>query len=164
MSGSGGIELDWADGTYSFRLTMTGIAELEGLCAAPIADIVERVGSRRFGSVDIRETVRLGLIGGGLAPVKALGLVRRYIDEQIGVKGGIGLLDCWPVARSVLLASYVGFVDHPLASAPETGPEKVPETARSAGASTSEPPSINVELCASIRQYLAELASTSGRL
>jgi hypothetical protein len=84
MSRYGAVELDWADGTYTFRL---GLAEMEEI--EEKRDLALSVLSRRLSPAyrearlaDIREVLRLGLIGGGMKPVDALTKVRRYIDER----------------------------------------------------------------------------------
>lgn len=78
------VELDFGDGTFTFRLGLSEIEELEEKRNASLFAITRRldphVRDARLG--DISEPIRLGLIGGGMAPVKALGLVRRYVDER----------------------------------------------------------------------------------
>lgn len=110
MSIKGGIDLDWADGTYPFRLVMSGIVELEEKCAAPIADIVTRVNGGRYSFNDVRETIRLALIGGGMPKIEALKMVRRHVDES-------PLAENSQIARAILLGVMFGFAEHPLAQA-----------------------------------------------
>lgn len=119
MNNQANIETEWGDGIYSFRLTMKGIIELEQKCNAPIATIICRISENEFYASDIRETIRLGLIGGGMEPAHAVRLVTRYVDN----------LDEFPLAtnlthaRMILLAAFIGFQTSPLARAPETGTE-----------------------------------------
>lgn len=84
MSRHGAVELDWADGTYTFRLGLAEIEELEAKRDASIFAIGRRLSpvERDPRLADIREVLRLGLIGGGMKPVAALQLVRRYLDER----------------------------------------------------------------------------------
>lgn len=110
------LETEWGDGLYAFRLTMSGILELEQKCSAPIADIVSRVNEGRYWAGDIREAIRLGLVGGGTKPADAVKLVVRYVDER-------PLAESLPIARAILLAVIVGFAESPLVDAPETGRE-----------------------------------------
>lgn len=90
MSSDGNTTLDWADGTYTFRL---GLGELQehdekisegrpmGYPSGPLA-VLSRLWDGTWKIADVRETIRLGLIGGGLPPANALKLVRRYVDDQ----------------------------------------------------------------------------------
>lgn len=80
----GAIELDWADGTHTFRLALEQIEELEEKRDASLFTLALRLSpSVREAKVrDISEVLRLGLIGGGMKPVEALALVRRYVDER----------------------------------------------------------------------------------
>lgn len=84
MSRHGAIELSWGGGEHTFRLGLGEIEELEAstdmsvfvLFAAMNATVPE-ARLRHYS-----ETIRLGLIGGGLAPMEARTLVRRYVDER----------------------------------------------------------------------------------
>lgn len=91
MSRSAKIVLDWADGTYPFRLAIEQLAELqEKTDAGPW--FVQWALSRMLISAQanieppkdaspayVTETIRLGLIGGGMDPIKALKKVRTYV-------------------------------------------------------------------------------------
>lgn len=117
------IELAWADGDYVFDLPLGEIRELQekvgigavGLCRRLNAD--PRVD-------DIRETIRLGLIGGGMEPAKALKLVKAYIDERVPMHSQA-------VAYAVILAWING------APAVKKKPEPQTQTATEPGVSTS---------------------------
>ncbi len=77
-----------------FELRIGEIAELERLCNAGIGEVIGRVDSGRWRFADIRETIRLGLEGGGTAPVEADILTERYVDER-------------PLGENVPLASAI---------------------------------------------------------
>lgn len=76
----GAIDLDFADGTYTFRLALAQIEELESRTERGLftlaRDLHPDIRTVRTGH--IVEVLRIGLVGGGLAPVKALQLTRRY--------------------------------------------------------------------------------------
>lgn len=75
------IELTWADGTYLFALKLKQIEELQRLCGAGLGEIAQRLlVERRWRVCDVVETIRLGLIGGGLPAVRARELVDTYVD------------------------------------------------------------------------------------
>lgn len=109
MNNQGEFTADWGDDTHTFRLTYPGLIELEQKCDAPIADIIERVNAGRYKVGDIRETIRIALIGGGKPPVDALRLVRTYIDERIGITG---LTEHLLIARLALLGVAFGFAEN----------------------------------------------------
>lgn len=72
------IELDWADGTYPFCLPLAQLEELQTHCDAGPMVIADRLQHGRWKTQDVYQTLRLGLIGGGMAPVDALRLVTLY--------------------------------------------------------------------------------------
>jgi len=84
MSRHGAVELDWADGTYTFRLGLSEIEEVEEKRDLSLFALARRLSpaERDARFADVREVLRLGLIGGGMKPVNALAKVRRYIDER----------------------------------------------------------------------------------
>lgn len=123
----GAVELDFADGTYTFRLALDQIEELERKRDLSIYTIAQRLDpalrTARLG--DITEVIRLGLIGGGMAPVDALAKVRRYVDER-------PLDESRDVAYAVVLAALMRVHGDSVKSSGEA------EAARSNG-STSPP-------------------------
>lgn len=105
MNNQGEITTKWADGTYTFRLTVAGILELEEKCDAPFAVIFDRLSAGKFKLRDVTETIRIGLIGGGMPAAKALPLVERY---------GLPLVENAPIARLIVGAVMFGFEASPL--------------------------------------------------
>lgn len=84
MSRHGAAELDWADGTYTFRLGLAEIEEIEEKRNLSLFAMARRLSpvERDARLADIREVLRLGLIGGGMKPADALTKVRKYVDER----------------------------------------------------------------------------------
>ena len=85
MSRHAAIELDWADGNYTFRLGLKELEELEEKCDLGVFQIYQKLhpaGMRDFRSKHLSEVIRLGLLGGGMKPVECFTLVRRYLDER----------------------------------------------------------------------------------
>lgn len=82
------VQLMWADGGpegEGYRFDISKIKhqrELETVCQAGVRTIMRRLitGDERLD--DYRETIRIGLIGGGLTPPAALRLVQTYVDER----------------------------------------------------------------------------------
>lgn len=136
MSSHAAIDLDFADGTYRFRLGLGEIAELEEKAKRGIFlihdDLDPKVRSAK--SSVISETLRIGLIGGGTKPADALALVRRYVDQR-------PLTESLFLAYAVVVAALtrVSGVDLPKSSgAEEAGPGEL-EAAKD---EQTSPPSI----------------------
>jgi Phage tail tube protein, GTA-gp10 len=95
MASNGELTLAWADGEHKFNIAkLKCVLELEEKCGCGVAEIILRLREGRWHFNDIRETVRLGLIGSGMLPDKALMLVQRYVDER-------------PWAENVLIAQAI---------------------------------------------------------
>lgn len=104
MSRLGAVTLEFADGEYPFRLRMAQLIELDETCGVgPQKMLIEY--SEANGRVKwTREIIRLGLIGGGLEPVKASRLVKDYVDER-------PLMESLLHAQAILGAAIVGMPD-----------------------------------------------------
>ena len=121
------LVLSWADGTYRFALGLPQIRELERLSGLGILALYGKVMRGRFegpggtfgfamdglaGADDIRETIRLALIGGGEAivggeitaidPNRAVQLVEAYCPPAMPAEGA------WTLAAAVLDALVHG--------------------------------------------------------
>lgn len=82
MSRDGSISFKWADGMHTFRLGIGQIRELQEKVDAGPLWLHNRIRDGAWRVDDLRETIRLGLIGGGAKPLDALSLVERYVDDQ----------------------------------------------------------------------------------
>lgn len=60
------------------------LLELEELCNAPVMQIVARLKANTWGVRDVREPIRLGLIGGGMDEGKASVLATRLTERSLG--------------------------------------------------------------------------------
>jgi hypothetical protein len=130
VSRHGAVELDWADSTYTFRLGLAEIEELEEKRDTSIFTLAARLSPeiRAPRLADMREVLRLGLIGGGAKPVDALALVRRYLEER-------PLDESRDVAYSVALAAVARV--HPK----ELGDDESGEAAAAEPSGSTSPPS-----------------------
>lgn len=110
-----------------FQLRIGEIGELERLCNAGIGEIMLRLAAHRFRFADIRETVRLGLEGGGASEPEATAVVMRSIDVS-------PLAEHLQLAADILSAAVSGVPDTgkdqatgsdvaPVTSPPGTPPE-----------------------------------------
>lgn len=101
------ITLAWADGEHAFRLGLGQLRELQEKTDAGPAFLLDRLSRGTWRVDDIRETIRLGLIGGGKAPAEALALVTRYVDER-------PLMESIPVAQAIIMVAIMPVEDDPL--------------------------------------------------
>ncbi len=131
MSRHAAIDQDFGDGTYTFRLGLDEIEELERLRDLGIFQIVARLSadSRTARLSDITSILRLGLIGGGMKPVDALAKVRKYVDER-------PLDENRDIAYAVGLAALMRLHSKELETPP--GEARAPETSVSTSAPSEE--------------------------
>lgn len=131
MSRNGAVAFEWADGHYSFRLGLGDIRELQEKCDAGPAFIMGRLIDGSWRVDDIYQTIRLGLIGGGLTPVKALAVCQKYV-------AGRPLLENILAAQLILQSALAGVEDEPLGKTQVAGD---PANPTSQEASSASPPS-----------------------
>lgn len=104
MSRSAKISFAWADGDYTFRLAIAQLEELQEKTDCGPLFLLNRINSAEWRVQDLRETIRLGLIGGGMAPTDALKLVKRYVDDR-------PLIESIKPASAILTAAIIGARD-----------------------------------------------------
>ncbi|SFV33170.1 Phage tail tube protein, GTA-gp10 [Devosia crocina] len=100
--------LDWADGTYEFALAWGELAELQDICNAGPFVVVARLASNQWRIEDVSGVIRLGLIGGGAEPAKALKLVQTYVEARPQ-----DLVLNASFARGILETAIMGAPDEP---------------------------------------------------
>lgn len=110
MSRDAAIDLDWADGTYRFALKWGELTELQEKTDSGPYVVLHRLHSHQWRIEDISNVIRLGLIGGGLEPVKALKLVRTYVEARPPMENH-------PYAVAILSAGLIGAEDEKLGEA-----------------------------------------------
>lgn len=98
------VELIWGDGPNRFALHIGQLRELQAKCDAGPQRILHRLSTIDWLVDDIRETIRLGLIGGGKTPSEAYALVVHYVDERPPLESRL-------VAQAVLMQALVGVPD-----------------------------------------------------
>lgn len=118
------VELAWGPGVFTFGLKAKQIEELERVCKEGIG----RICMRAFSGVDytypmLRETIRLGLIGGGTAPVTAAELVATYVDGR-PIDPSNDPSSTLKTATAILKAVHFGWEDLPEAPKGEPAPRK----------------------------------------
>lgn len=95
------ITRPWADGTYTFHLDIPMLEELQKRTASSPFEILGRLGGGAARIADLKETIRLGLIGGGTKPADAEALIRTYVDPR-------PLVEALELALWVLGAAVMG--------------------------------------------------------
>lgn len=83
------VVLEWADGEHLFALKGKEIEALEAECINPstggtgigLGAIWQRVMTGSWYRSDIRNIIRLGLMGGGMGPIEANRMCKTYVDD-----------------------------------------------------------------------------------
>lgn len=101
MSADASITELWGDGEYKFRLAIGQLRELQDKTNVGPPELFFRLGGNSWRVDDIRETIRLGLIGGGMPPVMALTKVIQYVDAR-------PLMENVGIATRIIGAALVG--------------------------------------------------------
>ncbi len=96
----------FGDAEQTFKLTPVLIVELENKVGAGIGAIFSRLTERAFRHGDILETIRLGLIGGGMHPMGAAQMVTTYAADR-------PLAETLPIAIGILDATFFGTAEKP---------------------------------------------------
>lgn len=136
MSRDARLTLDFGDGSYEFRLGYRQLMELQEKTDAGPDWLLYRLTApnaenRGWRVEDVSHIIRLGLIGGGMAPVDALKLVRKYVEER-------PLMESLPPAQIILSAALVGAPEEKKSADPE---EKSDSTTFPAENGASQPSS-----------------------
>lgn len=125
MSRDASLSLDWADGTYTFRLGIGELRELqEKTDCGPLA-LFRRIEAGNWRVDDAATILRLGLIGGGMTPVEALRLTRVYVEAR-------PLLENVLHAQAVLWCALAGSPDEDGAQKKSAAKRKASKTSRTA--------------------------------
>lgn len=111
-----------------FELNIGTVGEVERLAQAGIGAIMMRLATHQFTLADVRETIRLGLEGGGAPEAEATALVLRYVDPH-------PLSVSLPLAAKIVTAFVEGLPKEPLAK--KDGLEGNGETPATSPASTA---------------------------
>jgi len=124
------VTFPWADGAeYRFALPLAQLEELQEKCGAGPEAILARLLAGVPHARDLREIIRLGLIGGGaVTPGAAVSLVARYVDARPRAES-------YMPARAVLMAAISGVPDDPV------GKDQAAMEAAAAGAPAENSPS-----------------------
>lgn len=107
MSRNGSLTSDFADGTYEFRLAWGELIKLQEARDTGPYLVLNRLLNGGWMVQDISDVIRLGLIGGGMEAVKALKLVRSYVEGSVPLENLV-------LAQRVLGAALIGSTEEEL--------------------------------------------------
>jgi hypothetical protein len=131
MSRTAQIREFFGDGYYDFKIGVAQAEELQDLFDCGLMVLLDRVAS--LCTKEIRQTLRVGLVGGGMRKEDAYRLVETHAIEAYW-------LDCAATAGEAIRAALKGAPDEPLGERKgETAPRRSP-AARSATKSSSASP------------------------
>lgn len=104
MTAVGSVQITWQGGDDIFCLSQVGnLFSLEEECGAGIALIYHRLLHGTYSIKDVREPIRLGLIGGGKKPDEAMAKVKAHVDANPN-----GLAPSAAVAQAILFVVLFG--------------------------------------------------------
>lgn len=140
----GSITRFFGDDEYPFRLAWKQIAELQEKRNCGPAILMQRLYSGEWFIEDIREVIRIALIGGGMSPSEALRLVRTYVEERPqDISGQNGLLMTAIIIMSAAIARVedepVGEAKAPVPNEPNGSTISPTERSESEPSTESEP-------------------------
>ena len=95
------------EGYYSLRLGIDELIQLQEKTGVGPNVIATRLLQQEWLVDDIRETIRLALIGGGMSQKDAFDMVKRCVKEGY-------LMDYVSVAANAIYAALTGIEDEPL--------------------------------------------------
>lgn len=115
-----GVTLTWLGGEHDFALRIGELRALQDRCEAGPEEVFNRLRAGSWRVNDITETLRLGLIGGGMSRVDAGKVVSEIIEDKAIANFKI-------TAIAIMANSLLGVGDDPVgepvgeASPPENG-------------------------------------------
>lgn len=155
MSATGKVTAAFGDGKHEFFLDVDLLEELQEKTNCGPEHLYFRMTQPGFDggwrAKDVIETLRLGLIGGGMEPVKALVLLERYAS-------GGQLMAAKAVAIVVLATALVG----PAEDEPKVAPAGEPDGASAGPSETDDGASPNYTASPANSASAASEASASG--
>jgi hypothetical protein len=130
MSRSAQLAAEFGGEERLFRLAWGELIELQEKRDAGPAVVLARLSLGQWHLQDVTETIRLGLIGGGMEPAAAARLVRQHVEQKpwdLGGENGLVVL-----AVKILAAATHGVEDEPLGkSKPDRSESTISPTAKS---------------------------------
>ena len=132
MSRSAKYRAPFGDGVYDFVLDIGGLEELQEKTDAGPEELYHRVSNGNWRIADLREPIRVGLIRGGMDPMRALAMQARYAAEGY-------LASLKPLVLGILAAALVGAPDEDTPSGEQQAGAKDPSPAEKSASQDSTP-------------------------
>jgi Phage tail tube protein, GTA-gp10 len=117
MSGDGSTTVFWGDGETRFRISIGGFAELQekingrraaaGLPGVGPSTLANAIRANDAWPDDVRDILRIGLVGAGMKPHEAHRKLVLYFDRRPPVESYLA-------AFAVLVGAFVGIADDDL--------------------------------------------------
>ncbi|AZO04586.1 gene transfer agent family protein [Mesorhizobium sp. M2A.F.Ca.ET.043.02.1.1] len=148
MSRDASTTQTFANDDYVFRMGWGELEQLQEACDAGPYVVLDRLVSGRWRMGDISNVIRLGLIGGGAEPVKALKLVRAYVQDRPPLENLV-------LAQLVLGAAVAGAPEEDVGKKSEAPDQSDPMNSQTES-SGSEPSMATEPSSASPRKKSAE--------
>lgn len=123
------VELNWPGGEHAFRLRLGELQALQEKCDAGPEMVLQRIRLGVWQVNDLFETIRLGLIGGGMDRDAARRLVIDSFERT-------PLMEFKTPAIEVLAAALIGVPDDP-AGEPSPAGDQTPTTDATGGGSSA---------------------------
>jgi hypothetical protein len=133
----GSIELDFGDGRYKFRLGWAELMKLQEKTDSGPYFLQLRFGRGDWRVQDIEETIRWGLIGGGMTPVEATKMIKLYVYSRPLLEDNGPLA----TALAVISAALVGAPEEGELGEAGGGEQKAPASQNSQTGNGASPPS-----------------------
>lgn len=115
MSRHADVTIPWGDDEYTFRLGLKQLRALQEVCDAGPPFIAARLRANQWRVDDVRETIRLGLIGAKIDQNKVLTLMGRFVDS-------VPLADNVLIAWTIINAAIYGTDEEPVGKKVEGEP------------------------------------------
>lgn len=113
------VDVFVGEGTFPAALTIGGLQNLERASGHGVWLLFERARNLHVTSTELRETIRWGLIGGGMAQAEAARLLDTYVTTG-------HLTEYVPTAVTILYAALYGPEDDPVEEDPSEGEPQAP--------------------------------------
>lgn len=113
------VDIEWADGSYNFKLSWAGAGEVERKAGCGISELFERVIVGRSHVGVISETIRQGLLGGSGGTVdgqhfKPTGSqVNALLDRYVTGPDHLPVMENVTIAKAILYGFMVGYTGDP---------------------------------------------------
>ena len=120
----------FGDGKHDFQLKIAQLEELQEKCDAGPEEILDRVMTGRWRLAEIREPLRLGLIGSGMEPVQAAMMIERYA-------GPGQLVQHKALVIGIVGAGIAGAPDEDVVPGKQKGAKPAPSPGESSGSAPS---------------------------